>query len=111
MNKTIRSAQVGLPSAEGIKDQDKMTAKEILIKFPKKEDRKRAGLVEAMRRKMSAAKTKPKKTASKRTTPGSQHVDDFAPSYANREGKRWIKTIIKQNLSDRVVADHRGRKK
>jgi hypothetical protein len=111
MNKTIRSAQVGLLSAEGIKDQNKMTAKEILLKFPKKGDRKRAGLIEAMKRKMSAAKAKPKKNASKRTSPGSEHVDDLAPSYVNREGKRWIKTIIKQNLSDRVVADHRGRKK
>ena len=111
MTKTIRNPQIGLPTPEGVEYQNKQTAKEILIKFPKKPDRKKAGLIEAMKRKMTAAKAKPKKNASKRTTPGSQHVDDLAPSYTQREGKRWIKTIIKQNLSDRVVADHRGRKK
>ncbi len=74
-------------------------------------DKKKAGLIAAMKRKMTAAKTKPKKHASKRTSPGSQHVDDLAPSHTQREGKRWIKHIIKQNLTDRVIADHHGRKK
>lgn len=111
MTKTIRDAQVGLLSPEGMKQQDKETAKEIQAKFPKKIDKKKAALLEAMKKKIRFAKTKATTKASKRTTPGSQHVDDFAPSDTNREGKRWIKTIIKQNLSDRVVADHRGRKK
>jgi len=111
MSKSIRNPQIGLATPEGIKHRDEQTAKELLIKFPKKADKKKAGLIEAMKRKMSLAKVKPKKNASKRTTPGSQHVDDLAPSHTQREGKRWIKTIIKQNLSNRVVADHRGRKK
>lgn len=111
MNKTIRDAKIGQPSPKALKQRDELTAKEMLIKFPKKEDKKKAGLIKAMKRKMSTAKTKPKKNASKRTTPGSQHVDDMAPSHTLREGKRWLKTVIKQNLSDRVVADHNGRKK
>ena len=111
MTKTIRDSQVGLLSPEGMKQQDKQTAKEIQAKFPKKPDKKKAALLEAMKKKIRFAKTKATTKASKRTTPGSQHVDDFAPSDTHREGKRWMKTIIKQNLSDRVVADHRGRKK
>ncbi len=111
MTKIIRDSQVGNLSPEGVKLQDKQTAKEMQVKFPKKPNKKKAALLEALKKKIRHAKAKSTKKASKRTTPGSQHVDDFAPGNANREGKRWIKTIIKQNLSDRVIADHRGRKK
>jgi len=110
MSKAIRSSQAEVLSVEERNDSDTMTAKEMLKKFPKKTAKKKVGLFQAIKNSILAKKAKPTKKISKRTNTGPV-PSDSAPANANREGKRWIKTLTKQTLADRVVERRHSRKK
>lgn len=107
-SKVIRDAQSGTPAKVIHPYSDELTAKEILKKNERKPALKKEELLRAMKQKISAKKSK--KMTSKRTTPGTV-PSDSTPAHTQREGKRWLKTIIKQNLSKQVVAAHSGKKK
>ncbi|MBS0620048.1 MAG: hypothetical protein JSS61_01130 [Verrucomicrobia bacterium] len=90
--KKIQKAIYAAQSLLGLNDQegDQLTAKEMAKKFPKKPASK-AKLAKAL-----AAKKK--KGTSKRTTPGTV-PSDSTPASIHAEGKRWIKTVVKQNVN------------
>ncbi len=109
MSKTIRNAQTGIIAYEGLKPDSKLQ-KEAYKQFPHQPPSRKKKYFSELKLKMKEAKAKGQKSVSKRTTPGTV-PSDSTPAHSHREGKRWMKTLIKQNLSDRTVAAHRGRKK
>lgn len=108
MSKSIRDAQSGTAAKVMHPYSDEITAKEILKKNSRTPNLKKEDILKAMKQKIVAAKSQ--KKISKRTTPG-KVPPDSTPASPHREGKRWMKTIVKQNLSKRVVAAHSGKKK
>ncbi len=108
ISKAVRNAQSGTAARVIHPYSDEITAKEILKKNSRTPALKKEDLLKAMKQKIVAAKSK--KKTSKRTTPGTVESDS-TPANPHREGKRWLKTIVKQNLSKRAVAAHSGKKK
>lgn len=110
MAKTIRIAQGRYPVPEAHQYSDEMEIKELLKKFPKKKAKKYEELLKAAQERISIKKKKKmhQRIASKRTTPGLVDPDFSPPAHVHPEGKRWIKTIIKQNLAARTIQARKG---
>jgi hypothetical protein len=110
MGKEVRLAQTTASTDEDRKYSDELTAKEMLKKFPKKADKKKGQIIQAMERVIAIKKKKATKAVSKRTAPGVA-PSGSAPAYPNREGKRWIKNLTKQTTAERTIQAHRGARK
>jgi|ERR1700722_2966395 len=108
ISKEVRSAQGRYSVPETQQYSDTLTAKEMLKKYPKKEAQKREALVKSIRKEMSIKKKTQHKNISKRTN--TRLVDDHEspPAHIHPEGKRWIKTLVKQNRAERTVQAHKG---
>ena len=107
MAKTIRIAQGRYPIPAIHESSDEMTAQELLKKYPKRQAKKNKEILIAAQKNLAIKKKKHQKITSKRTTPGL--VDpDSSPAHVHPEGKRWMKTIIRQNLTSRAIQAHRG---
>lgn len=113
MKKEIRLAQASSSVPESLEYSDKLTAKEMFKKYPKKavKKQKQGELLQAVGKKVSVKKASFQKISSKRTTPGMVPSTDSAPAIVHKEGQRWIKTLIKQNVSQRTIQDHKGKRK
>jgi hypothetical protein len=112
MTKEIRIAQGRYPVPESHQYSDELAAKEMIKKFPKSEAKKREetlkeGALNAIKKRISIAKRKHQKISSKRTTPGLV-PSESPPAHIHAEGRRWIKNLIKQNLSERTLIAHKG---
>jgi hypothetical protein len=92
MGKEVRLAQAKLPPEECVRT-DRLKAAEMAKQYPKVEKGVLKSFVRTLKRKKSAGAVK----RSKRTTPG-EVPSDSPPRNAHIEGKRWIKTIEKQNV-------------
>lgn len=110
MGKEIRLAQASYPVPESREYSDKLTAKELLKKYPKRVAKKQSELLKASEKRIAVKKTAPKRISSKRTTPGTV-PSDSSPAIVHKEGGRWIKTLIKQNIAQRAVQAHKGGRK
>ncbi|MGC1878669.1 MAG: hypothetical protein WA347_05450 [Rhabdochlamydiaceae bacterium] len=107
MAKEVRNAQGRSPLPESRQYSDELTAKEMLKKFPKSEAKKKEESLSALEKKISIKKKSSHKITSKRTTPGLVSADS-PPAHIHREGKRWTKTLIEQNLAERAIQAHKG---
>jgi hypothetical protein len=107
MAKEIRTSQGRYPVPESRQYSDEMTAKELLKKYPKKEAKKKEELLKSLERRISIKKKSSHKIVSKRTTPG-LISSESPPAHIHAEGKRWIKTLIKQNQTQRAIQAHKG---
>lgn len=107
MQKAVRDTQTGSPNIESrFKDND-AAAQDLAKLYPKKNLNEQS--LSRIKKNIHIKKIQNKKNTSKRTTPG--EVDDQSPpAFPHREGKRWMKTIIKQNLTKRIK-NRGGRKK
>jgi hypothetical protein len=106
MAKEIRLSQNSVLIPESRAYRDEQTAKEMLKKFPRKEAQKKEELLKVTKKLISIKKKKHHKMVDKRTTPGMVNAES-PPAHIHPEGKRWIKTLIKQNLAQRVIQDHK----
>lgn len=99
--KAIRSAQKELVTQEATPP-----------KAPKKILQKRKELIDSFKRHMKIKKARHNTKNSKRTTPGiGITTTDAQPAHTYIEGIRWIKSIIKKNLSMQKILDRRGARK
>jgi hypothetical protein len=108
--KSIRNAQIGIPSPEIRRYSDELTAKEMLKAYPKKQARKKEELLNSMKKSVEAKRAKSKKMVSKRTTPGTI-PSNSSPASTQREGARWIRTLTSQTRTQRTIDQRRSRKK
>jgi hypothetical protein len=108
MAKEIRNAQGRYPIVETRQYSDQLTTKEMLKKYPKKDASKKEAIVKSAEKAFSIKKKAQHKNIGKRTTPGLVLERDSAPAHVHPEGKRWLKTIVKQNLAQRAVQTHKG---
>jgi hypothetical protein len=108
MSKAVRAASTGVVVPPRKRPADPTATKELLKSYGRTVAPKKKGLLETIKIKFGFAKSK--KGVSKRTTPGSV-PSDSAPASPHKEGKRWIKNLLKQTLANRTVDAHRGRKK
>lgn len=106
MAKEIRVAQGRYPISETHQYSDELTTKEMLKKYPKKEAQKKAEIVSSSEKEVAIKKQH--NISAKRTTPGLVPARESAPAHVHPEGKRWIKTLIKQNQTKRAVQAHKG---
>jgi hypothetical protein len=110
MAKEIRLAQNAYPTPETHQYSDELTVKEMLKKYPKKAAKKKEALLKAMQK--GIKKKKSLSASSKRTTPGSNiSTTESSPAHVHREGARWLKTLTKQALNQRVTTTRRTTKK
>ena len=105
VKKEVHSARKAKSPPESEKYADALLLKEMRQKFPKKTTKKKEAESKALQKRIEtkgglAKKTTLKKKVSKRTGPG-EFSEPTAPASINKEGKRWIKTVIKQNQAQR----------
>ena len=107
MAKEIHMSQGRYPVKETLQYSDELTTKELLKKYPKRKASKQEQLLASAKKEILIKKKVLNKNLSKRTTPG-LIASDSAPAHVHTEGKRWVKTLIKQNLADRTILAHKG---
>ena len=108
MAKEIRIAQGRYPVLETHQYSDRLTTQEMLKKYPKKEAMKKQEILLSSEKGISIKKKTVHKNISHHTTPGLTPERDSAPAHVHPEGRRWIKTMTKQNQAARAVQAHRG---
>lgn len=108
MSKEIRVVQGRYPISEVRQYSDELTTKEMLKKYPKKEARKQEEILRSSEKGISIKKKMQNKVAAKRTSPGLVSARESPPAHIHPEGKRWIKTLIKQDQTKRAVQEHKG---
>ncbi len=108
MEKEIRVAQGRYPVRETRQYSDELTTKEMLKKYPKKEAQKKEEILKSSEKGISIKKKIKYKHASKRSTPELVSFGESPPAHIHPEGRRWIKTLIKQNQTERAVLAHKG---
>jgi hypothetical protein len=108
MAKEIRVVQGRYPVRETHQYSDELTAKEMLKKYPKKEIRKKEEILKSSEKGVLIKKKIKHKNVSKRTTPDLVSFGESPPAHIHAEGRRWIKTLIKQNQIERAVLTHKG---
>jgi hypothetical protein len=108
MTKEIRVAQGRYPLRETRQYSDELTAKEMLKKYPKKEAAKKEEILKSSEKEISIKKKIQHKNIARRTTPGLVPARESAPAHVHPEGNRWIKTLIKQNQTQRAIQSHKG---
>jgi hypothetical protein len=108
MAKEVRNAQGRYPVVETRQKSDELTPKEMLKKYPQESARRKEAIVKSMAKEISIKKKAQNKNIGKRTTPGLVSSRDAPPAHIHAEGKRWIKTLVKQNVADRTVQIHKG---
>lgn len=97
-SKIIKKAEHEFAEAkEAVERTDILKVKESLKKLPPKSRKQKTALVESVVKGMEAKKKK-KKAVSKRTTPDEMHYHESPRAYSHREGERWEKTLVKQNV-------------
>lgn len=102
VKKAIRLAQAPQPKSPSLKT-DKLAAS--LKERQKKVSPKDATTVDNFRKRMAAKKLKKSPKVSKRTNPG---VDlESPPQIVHIEGRRWLKTLVKQNVQNRKILTKR----
>jgi hypothetical protein len=109
MSKAVRNASSGVVVPPRKRPADPTATKELLKSYGRAPAPQKKGLLETLKIKFGFAKAK-KKKVSKRTATGTV-PSDSSPASPHREGKRWIKNLLKQTLANRTVDAHRGRKK
>lgn len=98
--KAIRSARKAPPAQESL-----------IVKYPKKIERKRKELIESFKKHIRIKKARNNTKNSKRTTPGiGITTTEAQPAHTHVEGIRWIKTTIKQNLTKQKILNRQGKK-
>ncbi len=107
MAKEIRIAQGRYSVPESQQYSDELTAKELLKKYPKRKAAKHVETLESARKKILLKKKIQHVNVSKRTTP-TFVTSDSPPAHIHAEGKRWMKTLVKQNLAERKILTHKG---
>ena len=108
MAKTIRSAQGRYLVPETRQYSDTLTTKEMLKKYPKKEAAKKEEMLISAIKGMAIKKKGQHKNISRRTTPGPVSGRESAPAHVHSEGKRWMKTLMKQSQTQRAIQSHKG---
>jgi hypothetical protein len=108
MSKAVRNASSGVVVPPRRRPADPKATKELLKTYGRTPAPQKKGLLEVIKSKFRFAKAK--KGVSKRTTPGTV-PSDSTPAHVHREGKRWIKNLLKQTFAKRTVDAHRGRKR
>jgi len=97
-SKVIKKAEQAYAVAEeAVERTDTLKTKESLKKYPPKKRKTKEALVEGVVKGMEAKKKK-KKAVSKRTTPSELDLHESPRAYSHREGERWEKTLVKQNV-------------
>ena len=107
MNKELKTAT---RKPEPVLRTDVITPQELLSRIPPKARKKEASLQKSFEKTIITKKKKQKAHTSKRTTPGSIE-EKSSPQIVHVEGKRWIKTLAKQNLTKRKILIKRLAKK
>jgi hypothetical protein len=107
MAKEIRNAQGRYPVPESRQYSDELTDKEMLKKYPKRKAAKYGETLESARKEILIKKKVQHANESKRTTP-SFVPSDSSPAHIHEEGKRWMKTLVKQNIAERKILTHKG---
>lgn len=93
--KSVRKA-IRLAKETQITEIDKDIIKSTLKSYPKKLSKKNSALMAAFHENIKNKKAKKAAKCSKRTNTG---IDlETPPHIAHVEGKRWIKTLVKQNV-------------
>ncbi len=99
MNKELKKATL---QPEPILKSDVITPKDLLSRAPLKVRKKEISLQKSFKERLADKAQKKKSHVSKRTTPGT--VDEKSPPHiVHVEGKRWIKTLEKQNVNKRKM--------
>lgn len=100
MHKEIKKGQKELTEEELLRT-DVLTPKKALDRYPPKRQKVEKPLMEATVKGMEIKKKKKETKHSKRTSPGEVEHRESSPAYEHREGKRWEKTLAKQNTGKR----------
>lgn len=97
-SKVIKKAEQDYVQAGELLERTDLTkVKEALKKLPPKSRKAKTAIVDKVVEGMEAKKKK-KKAVSKRTTPDEMHYHESPRAYAHREGERWEKTLVQQNV-------------
>jgi hypothetical protein len=108
VRKAVRLAQ-GPQPANATSKSDTLRAQDLLKKYPTKSAAKKAAVLSALHKGLTAKKLKKTAKTSKRTNVG---VDaESPPQSIHTEGGRWMKTLVKQNLLKRNNLNKRLSKK
>lgn len=96
MNKEIHKAQMGPPTLLS----EQLSYEQMLTKYPKKIATKEKSLIATMKNQIKIKKNKKNHKESKRTTPSMMPLDtESTPKSPHIEGKRWIKTEVRQSVT------------
>lgn len=107
MNKALRASAL---QPEPAFKSDRITAKDLLSRVPPKERQRKEAVIKALEKTLASKHKKMSHKHSKRTNSGA--VDQkSSPHIVHVEGKRWIKTLEKQNVSKRKVFTRQMAKK
>ena len=104
--KEIREGQALFVPNEKPAVKEKLSAKELLIQYPKKVAEKLMGFIGAAESSHRHKKHKKKPNLSKRTNPG-EVESNSTPHIVHVEGGRWKKTVERQNLMQAKGLDKR----
>lgn len=99
MNKALRASAL---QPEPVLKSDRITPKDLLSRVPQKERQRKETILNTLEKSFAAKHKKMNHKVSKRTNSGT--VDEKSPPHiVHVEGKRWIKTLEKQNVAKRKV--------
>lgn len=96
--KEIKKAQKTLSQPKKLARTDTLEVKESLKKYPPKNRKAKAALIDSVVEGMEIKKKRKKAAVSKRTNPEEVDFHESPRAYAHREGARWEKTLVKQNV-------------
>jgi hypothetical protein len=108
MEKEIRVAQGRYPIRETLQHSDELTTREMLKKYPRREALKKEEILKSSEKGVSIKKKIKHKNVSKRSAPELVSTGESPPAHIHPEGRRWIKTMIKQNETQRAILAHKG---
>lgn len=108
IEKEVRVAQGRYPVRETRQYSDELTIKEMLKKYPKKEAKKKEEILKSSMKGLSIKKKGKHKNVSKRTSPELVSFGESPRAHVHPEGRRWMKTLIKQNQTQRAILTHKG---
>lgn len=98
--KEVKKGQQLLTKPQEAPRSDKLKTAELVKRYPAKTKKALKAAVEETVKEMQVKKTKRKSSTSKRTTPSELDLHESPRAYAHREGARWEKTIVKQNVGE-----------
>jgi hypothetical protein len=107
MKKELRSA-ANLP--DSVLQPDRNTPQGLLSRLPPKVRKKEETVLKSFKKNMANKRAKEKAPHSKRTNTGMIDVKS-PPQIVHMEGRRWIKTLVKQTQAKRTVRTRQTTKK